>query len=474
MTAPTRRRRKLPALPTALAKRLPASPWPPASLRARITLGFTLSFAVFVLAASVGALSWSARVDQQDAEERVRAAARLVKEEWNGSTAAQSVSAAFKEVREDARLDNITLSITDTEGRLLGVSGLPISRLPTSGALWLTAKETTPTATIMAGMDRRAALTGLHRQAMVLLALGMLVTSAAGVSAWTLVGRTLRPIGALSEQADTASANPLHARLLPPSEDTEVKRLVSTLNAFLERLRRSTYQREQFYAAAAHELRTPLAVLSGSIEVTLSRPRDNSEYHETLQDLQQQTNRLIKLTEGLLTLNRMDMLSGEPEETEPVCFADLCGRVLVALQPLIAERGLVLDSDLDATAEVMTSPTYAMIFVRNLIENAVKYADAGGTVAVSVRGDAEGTRLSVRNDFPASSPLDIERLFTPFFRAEGSHRSGTTGNGLGLAICKAIADANGWRLDLRQTHRGVEAEVLLPASSARPSESFFR
>jgi len=161
----------------------------------------------------------------------------------------------------------------------------------------------------------------------------------ASVLTWFLVGWTLRPIGALSQQARDATANPLQIHLVAPSPDAEVRLLVDTLNTMLEHLREDTRAKEQFYSAAAHELRTPLAVLSGSIEVVLTRPHKPEEYQETLADLLYQTRRLISLTESLLLLNRLEMGTAT-ENQEPVDVADVCERVLTNLLPGAESRDL--------------------------------------------------------------------------------------------------------------------------------------
>ncbi len=432
----------------------------PPSLRARITLGFTASFAAFVLVVCITALLWARHAAQIDAEERVRAAARLVKLEWEGDAAEKSVARAFEEAHEDARLENISVLIIDNEGSTLGASRHPSPPWPDPHHEWLIAKEQANKATIVAGFNLRGMQTGLRRLALILLVLGLLLIGGAAASAWILVGRTLQPIDALSDQADSASANPLHARLSSPSEDAEVRHLVATLNAFLERLRENTRAREQFYASAAHELRTPLTVLSASIEVALSRPRENTEYRETLADLQSQTRRLSKLTEGLLTLNRLDMLRETDEDKEVIDLADLCTLAMRSLTSITSKRNLTFETDFDTPCAVLAPPTYLTILIRNLIENALLYATAGSRVSISLCPVPRGVRLRVSNDYSDRESLDFARLFEPFYRADASRTRETGGNGLGLAICKAIADANGWQLLLNKTALGVEAEVL--------------
>jgi signal transduction histidine kinase len=449
------------------------------SLRARMTLGVIVWSAAVSLLAGTGFLIWSRRAAHEDAHERVRAAARLVAYEWDGNPASPNIARAFREAREDMRLDNIAILLVDDSGRVMGANTDPAMPWPgPEHKGWLVAKEHNRTASAVAGMEWRVIEQNLRWEALFLFAIALASTAGAGLSAWVLVGRTLRPIGALSDQANAASSDPLLAQLTAPSEDAEVFRLVGTLNGLLERLRENTRTREQFYAAAAHELRTPLSVLSSSVELSLSRPRENTEYQETLTDLQLQIRRLITLAEGLLTLNRLDMHLGEEEEAETVDVADLCERAIASLSPLITDRHLQINLQADDACNIRTPPTDVAALVRNLIENAVKYAKNRGQaaqVSIEIWQASCGLVLRVRNDFPCDEILDLERLFEPFYQADPSRTAGagnSGGNGLGLAIARRISRRNNWKLELRQESGGVYAEVIFPLYSPSSDRAF--
>ncbi|MBC8134481.1 MAG: hypothetical protein H8F28_01170 [Fibrella sp.] len=439
----------------------------PTSLRARMTLVFATWFTLIATLACVFFVVWSRRIAHDDVQERVNAAARLVAQERESVAPEKSATKAIREAKEDMRLDNVALFIVDQSGDVLGAnraSSLSVADMRRHG--WLISEVRSLDVTVIAGMDWRATEEVLRRQALLLSVFALLISSTGSVAAWFLVGSTLRPIGVLAEEAGFASADPLHARLRAPSDDAEVRHLVGTLNDFLERFQESTRAREQFYAAAAHELRTPLAVLSGSIELALSRPRAAADYAETLQDLQRETKRLVALAEGLLTLNRLQT-SIDAEEAECVDITDECERILATLRPLVSERDLEVTVEwATATAEVFASRSHLVMLLRNLIENAAKYAEMGGRVHIHSYIEDNVIHLSVYNEYTEAANLPLERIYEPFFRADPSRSVATGGNGLGLAISRRLADAHGWHLRHLSTNGGVLADVAFPGHAA--------
>lgn len=273
--------------------------------------------------------------------------------------------------------------------------------------------------------------------------------------AWVLVGRTLSPIRRLAVQASAASVENLQVRLQAPSRDAELVELVDTLNGLLSRLAETAAMKGRFYAAASHELRTPLQALSGHLEVALSRCRTAEEYETFLHEAHRQTARLTSLVMDLLLLHQLDTAAARPQE--PVDLAEVCDGALGQLAPLIDARGLRLSVDLAPGVEIPAIPNHAEILVRNLVENAVKYASAGGEVSLSLTAGSEPTRLEVFNECPPIPEWKPQKLFEPFYRSDTARSARTGGNGLGLAICQAIAVVNGWTITLQQELRGVRA-----------------
>jgi signal transduction histidine kinase len=313
--------------------------------------------------------------------------------------------------------------------------------------------------------SRSALAQGQRLQRLELLLLSLCTVLVVAGGAWVLVGRTLSPIRRLAVQASAASVELRHAgdrqvanlrvRLRAPSQDAEVVELVETLNGLLARLAETAAVKGRFYAAASHELRTPLQALSGHLEVALSRERTAEEYETVLHEAHRQTARLTSLVRDLLLLHQLDSPAARPQE--PVDLAEVCDGAPGQLAPLIDARGLRLSADLPPGTEILAIPTHAEILVRNLVENAVKYASSSGQVTLRLTSTGGQARLELFNECPLVPEWNPEKLFEPFYRPDRARSARTGGNGLGLAICRAIAAANGWTVTLRQEPGGVRA-----------------
>ncbi|RYG54664.1 HAMP domain-containing histidine kinase, partial [bacterium] len=291
------------------------------------------------------------------------------------------------------------------------------------------------------------------------------VLIATAIGAWVLVGRVLSPIDRLAETARLAPVET--AQLQAPSEDVEVERLVGTLNGFIARLRESNRAKERFYAAASHELRTPLQGLAGFLEIGLARPRERDELVEILREAQDQSRRLVKLTSDLLSLNQLENspVTHSIEQTE-MDVADVVERALGPLEATREARHIELKLDLPSgsEAEIIAPWSHIEMLVRNLIENAHKYAPDGGHIEVEWTNGTLRVWNTVAWDVTDREHAEagIDRLFEPFYRLDASREGQVTGNGLGLAICHAICASNGWTIELHTTHgqeAGMEARV---------------
>ena len=436
---------------------------PRRSIRVRMTFAFACAISLLMLLAC-GGLIWYA---ERAAEHRADAllAATLAKVRTDLTDNAPGFDAA--DLREDARLSGAAIWVVGPDGQFLFQS--QAGRLPRlSGADWRVFVRAAGSRTVVLGLPWRETRLALRYQAALLVLLGLFVTAAATVGAWVVVGRTLSPIGLLARQAAAAPAEGPLLCLTAPSGDAEIVGLVATLNELLTRIAQTAAAKGRFHAAASHELRTPLQVLSGRLELALQRPRSEDEYRQYIGEAHTHTQRLVALTCDLLLLHQLDGLR-RPEGAD-VDLTDVCVRAVAWAADRAGVRGVFVSAELSAAA-VLTAPlSHVEMLVRNLLENAVEYAPAGGSVRVAVHVENKVPFLVIANDFSPddfspASPADPHAWLEPFFR-QGRTVS-PRGTGLGLTICKAIVNADGWTLDLCAEAGTVAAQVTFGRSEKR-------
>ncbi len=432
-------------------------------MRARATMGFVTVFALLLLVTGAGLLSFARYAEQDRVSTLLSAKADELDAELSDSTlSAHERQDMVSADNAELHAHELVALVYDEQGRLIAHSGKTIPVLG-QDSHWMSKAVPHGKGRIVVAFPWDSTARFLGRLAWSLLAGALVVLVASAVGAWALVGRVLSPIDRLAEAARTAPVE--NARLQAPSEDAEVQRLVGTLNDFLVRLRESNRAKDRFYAAASHELRTPLQGLAGFLEIGLARPRERDELVEILREAQDQSQRLVKLTQDLLALNQLENNSvGASMEQAEIDVADVVERALGPLDPVRLARNLRLELDLPngAEAEIMAPWSHVEMLVRNLVENAHKYAPDGGHIRVRWQNNALGVWNTVtwnRADGRLTEKK-LDRLFEPFYRLDASREGQVTGNGLGLAICHAICESNGWPITLRTSSNGEDEPGL--------------
>jgi two-component system OmpR family sensor kinase len=260
-----------------------------------------------------------------------------------------------------------------------------------------------------------------------------------------LTGRIFRAIDDVVRQARHIGEASLAERLPHAGTQDEIGRLVDTLNEMLSRLEQSFEVQRRFTADASHELRSPLSRLRVEIEVALRRPRDASEYVETLCSCLEEVDRLTRLVEELLALARLD--AGQERRTsQAVSLQRLAQEALARLEVFARERSvhIALEQSSPETAKVAHAP--ASLVLANLLDNAVKFSPPGGRVTVHMGTDGSEAVVSVCDSGPGIRIDELPHLFERFYRGSSAHAS-SPGVGLGLALSQAIAQAHGGRID---------------------------
>jgi signal transduction histidine kinase len=200
----------------------------------------------------------------------------------------------------------------------------------------------------------------------------------------------------------------------------------------------------RFMADASHELRTPVAILQGEIDVSLSRDdRDAEEYRRSLQIMHRSVRKLTRIVRDLFLLARADS-GAYPLQRQRFYLDEMLGESVDGFRTLAAERGIELQRVWPADLLMAGDEDLVQRMIGNLVENAIKYTPEGGTVAVSAAAHDSTYRLEVRDSGPGIPPELRDRLFQRFFRGGGAGRD--SGAGLGLPIARWIAEAHGGKI----------------------------
>jgi heavy metal sensor kinase len=295
---------------------------------------------------------------------------------------------------------------------------------------------------------------------LVLVPLGAVLSAVGG---WVLARRALRPVDRMSQSALRISAEDLSRRLERRGAQDEIDRLADTLNAMLARLEAAFGEMQRFTADAAHELRTPLTALRGGIEIALRAERSPDEYRRVLTSSIEEVDQLIRLAEDLLLLSRSTIglnTTRQPVDLEPICLEALELGVRLA-------KGKGVTVSMGATAPVMVQGDAGALrrALLNLVDNAVKYTPAGGSVVISLAGTPAGAALAVEDTGIGIDPADAKRIFEPFVRLDAGRSRDTGGSGLGLAIARSIVAAHGGTLEVAsRPGGGSRFTIRLPAA----------
>lgn len=309
------------------------------------------------------------------------------------------------------------------------------------------------------------ALESLSRQMLLGFPLALLLAAVGGLF---LARRALAPVDRITSTAATLSASELSQRIGYHGPADELGRLATTFDAMLDRLAAAFAQERRFTADAAHELRTPLAALKGRVEVALSRPRSTEEHVATLYALAKDIDRLVRLSGDLLLLARLDDGELRPEH-EQVRLDDLLPSVAESLRDLVEARGLRLQTDL--TPEIIVSGDVSQLsrLFLNLLDNAVKFTPAGGSIVVRLSVEPTNAVVAVSDSGPGIPPEQLPLLGRRFYRGSADRARGVGGSGLGLAIAGELARAHGGTLSIDSAPgQGVIVTVRLPLSFPTP------
>jgi two-component system OmpR family sensor kinase len=461
----------------------------PLSIRARLTLWYTGVVVAILILVSVAAYSLLRWHLYNDLDASLFTVADVLREAPPADPAAPLPPDLEPLVREflGSQFADALMQLLDPEGRVRSRAlrpALPLSRearlnalhgAPTIETVDLTTGDQARLLTmpvvragrvvdlVQVAMPLRRIHQTLVRYVDTLLVLVPLGVVLSAVGGWMLARRALRPVDRMSQSALRISAEDLSRRLERRGTRDEIDRLADTLNAMLARLQAAFGEMQRFTADAAHELRTPLTALRGGIEIALRAERSPDEYRRVLTSSIEEVDQLIRLAEDLLLLSRSTVglnTTRQPVDLEPICLEALELGVRLA-------KGKAVTVSMGAMTPVMVQGDAGALrrALLNLVDNAVKYTPAGGTVVISLEGTPAGAALAVEDTGIGIDPADAERIFEPFVRLDAGRSRDTGGSGLGLAIARSIVAAHGGTIEIASgPGGGSRFTIRLPAA----------
>ena len=304
------------------------------------------------------------------------------------------------------------------------------------------------------------------------------------VCTYFLTKKTLTPLQKLTSEVSQIQAQNLSTQLAVPNSKDEIAQLTSSFNEMLARLDNAFSKQNPFSANAAHELRTPLAVLQTNLEVFEKKQEPEMvEYRQLFTMIKEQTARLSQLVGTLLDMTNLKSVP----RTDHVSLEELVDEVFCDLDPVAEKAGISIHFDDSSSQDWHTdvhtpdasalnnnirniTGSYVLLYraVYNLVENAIKYNRPNGSVTVSVKEKNGQAMILVKDTGIGISPENQKKIFDPFFRVDKSRSRAMGGAGLGLALVDSIAREHGGSVKvLESNEKGSIIALMLPVSSLK-------
>lgn len=432
------------------------------SLRFRLTVWYLTALSAGIIV--FGLLVWETmnvqlvRNREEGLDRRLDALAQFLEREALGNSNA--------DIQEEAR--EFSSGLPEGHGlQLFDSRGILLFAHPGTGSEALSRRKSLTVRGMKFLVELSAPLSDYHRTLtelrwVLVFSLPVVLVLAGGMG-WWLAGLSLRPVDAMTREAQAIHAGDLAARLTLPGTGDELQRLAEAWNALLGRIEKSVLTVTRFTADAAHELRTPLAVIRTTSELTLRQDRSADAYRKAISSILSETESMTDLIEQLLLLARED--SGQWQfEFDAIRLGDTLRSLQETIVPLAAARRIRVSWELPTEEPlVWADETAVRRVVLILVDNALKYASKNGTVCVRLASQASGALLEVEDDGPGIATEHLPHIFERFYRADPARTAGE-GAGLGLAIAKTIVDAHHGTIEVKSNPRaGTLVRVAIPS-----------
>jgi signal transduction histidine kinase len=344
-------------------------------------------------------------------------------------------------------------TIQDRSGQSFRLTTLDVSR---PGADRLILQVTDTESVVTRPLEELALLLGLTI---------VFVLAVAGWGSSFTVRRALAPVDSIVARVRDIQTHRLGERLDVRADSDELDRLITTLNAMLDRMETSVSTARRFAADASHELQTPIAVIRGTLEMGVRRPLSADDWRGIAVDVLEDLDRLSELVRDL-RLIALAEAGHLLDEREPVQLADLVQDCTEMASMMAAAQQIRVEATALDAVIVTGSSRHLRRVVLNLLQNAIRYSPAGASVSVSVGHDDQTAMLTVSDSGCGIAAVDLPYIFAPFYRSDPARARDTGGSGLGLAIVDHIVRAHGGRVEVTSLpEHGSTFAVFLPVAA---------
>ncbi len=277
-----------------------------------------------------------------------------------------------------------------------------------------------------------------------------------------IAGKSIRPIEKVIATAENITQVHLDQRIPLPYHHDELYRLSSTFNALLDRMQDAFQREKHFTANASHELKTPLAIVKGTLEVLVRKPREREHYETRIHSCLKELDRMARLIDQLLMIARYESNKIQPH-IESVELSEHLGGIIERMLATASTKDISIIIDKTENVRVAADPGMLEMIFENILSNAIKYSPTGSSITVAVQRKANAIFCTISDQGIGIPTEKLNAIFERFYRVDESRNAGTGGFGLGLSIVKKLADLQHIKVGVTsETNRGTTFSLSFP------------
>lgn len=358
-------------------------------------------------------------------------------------------------------IKDILPTLRDTP-KYLDVRYQSLSVHPIRVILFPVVKEDVTTYIIQVGTSLRKTYQAMDRLVIILLIAGPFMLILSSLVGYSILSRAFKPVKSVVQAARQITAEDLSHRIDSRGKEDEIGELVETFNQMIERLHHSVDRIKEFSSDVSHELKTPLTIMRGEMDVTMRRERDKSEYKEAFRSVYEEVKKLETIIDNLLFLSQTDIQQSRAA-FEKTPLYDVLINELEEMKKLADKKNIRFIITEMAALYVNGDTVTLKRLISNLIDNAIKYTPAGGEVKISLRKDQDFALMEIEDNGIGIPGEALPHVFDRFYRVDKSRSNRSRGTGLGLSIAKQVAILHEAEIRVQsEIKKGTRVSVRFP------------